>query len=314
MKKLLVIFLLILSIPLYSEVVFDQSFDLSSMNIIKKAIDENDKGHDDVVFSLSSFEKEEKDKGKFLYSFNLSFLDNSFDIKVLSDEKSIKKDLTREIYNALFYEESLYSDSSETIDYIYSGSFSFIPEENYRRGQTFISYDERGKKTGVFELNRHYKDVESLQPVYIKNARPGNELRKASSFRYSLQGATNFYKGAFSFSAELMNTSWIYPFSPSVSVFYEQRAGRKGVYFGIGLSAFFDLNDIFSTGFTLIEEGRIGANATFLLGALDGEFAYNGAYSIFYEHRLLPKFYWRVGYAYYPMMKSSLVLGIGGSF
>lgn len=314
MKKIILILLFAISLPLYSEVVFDSSFDSSVMAVISNAVDKNDKGNDDVTFSFSSFEKNKWDDGSVHISFDLSFLDENLDVNVVADEKNWEKSIAKEIHNVLFYQTKLYSDSAEIIDYIYSDSFSFIPKHSYRRGTTLTSYDESGNVSGVFEVRKHYKDVDGLQAIYIKDARPGNRLEKSSSFRYSLMGATNFYIGAFSFSAELMNTSWIYPFSPTLSVFYEERAGKRALYAGIGVTAFLDLNDIFSSGFTLVQDGRVGASASLLLGGRNGEFAYDGYYGIFYEHRLFPKFYWRIGYAYYPMMKSSLILGIGGSF
>ena len=314
MKKFLLLLLLVVSLPVYADVVFDSSFDSQSKAVINKAVMENSKGNDDIKFLLSSLERQVEDNGDIHIAFNLSFLDESFDINVITEEKNLEKAVIAEIYNVLFYQEKLYSDSDEIINYIYSGSFSFVPKNNYRRGTTLTSYDEKGRISGVFEVKKHYTDVDGLQAIFVRNARPGNRLEKTSSFRYSLMGATNFYIGAYSLSAELMNTSWLYPFSPTLSFFYEERAGNRAMYAGIGLTAFFDLNDIFSSSFTLLEEGRIGASASLLLGAKNQEFAYDGFYSIFYEHRLLPKFYWRVGYAYYPMLKSSLILGVGGSF
>lgn len=315
MRKLIFLFLLLfLPVFIFATVVVPQNIPEDIASVISDSIDDNDRGREDVDFIISNY-NEESIGDDIGISFTLDFLDRSITIDVLAARKDIGKAISNRIGQALFYEDTLYPEVDEKLDYIYSGSFSFFPSKDYRRGTTFIAKDEMGKTKGVFEINHQYSDVDELQPIYVsKNLKPGMALSKSSSLRYSLSIATNFYVGSLGFSAELGSTNLIYPFIPTLSIVFETRQGRNAIYGGIGIAGYIDLNDFMKSSFTLIQEGRIGASASLLLGSDSGEFAYNGFFSIYYEHRLLPKFMWRVGYAKYPMLGHSLIFGIGGSF
>ena len=305
MKKLILFLVFVaISSALYAGVTFDLSVAEEDIELIQATLDRLNRGNDDVDFEVASFKKEDD-----FVSFELFFNDKSI---LISSRES---NLSEEIKNALFYEESLYLDSDDRLDYIWSGSFSFVPSKSYRKGTTLEARDANGKREGVFEVKKSFDSVTVLQPIYIKDdVVPGLELRKSSDFRYALSGATNFRRNSMAFSFEVGVTSWIYPFMPTASVFCLQSQNSFSFYLGLGISGYLDLNDVLSWSFTMIEEGRIGANATLLLGLSDGSFAYNGAYSIYYEHRVLAKMFYRVGYSYYPKIANSLVLSIGGSF
>ena len=316
MKKLVLFFVLFLSFSfVFASVSFSPDVPDDIKLIIEKAIDENDKGRDDINFSISSYSYSIDEKERIHLSFDLSFLDKSLELSVVSNnQKSLKEDINEEIVNALFYETSLYLDSDEKLDYIYSGSFSFYHKKNYRLGSSFVLKDANGKTKGFFELKRHHGEVDELQSVFISSPKPGMMLERASSWRYALYGSTNFYKKNFAFALELSTTNIIYPFLPAVTFLYENKKGTSSFYSGIGIQAYLDISDLLKNSFTFIQNGRVGASAFLLLGIRGGDFVYDGMYSIYYEHRAFAKFLWRVGYIKLPELGHSMVFGIGGSF
>ena len=80
------------------------------------------------------------------------------------------------------------------------------------------------------------------------------------------------------------------------------------------MEAFLDIHRIFpSVSFTLIEEGRIGADASILLGYGPSGFDWKGRFSIFYEHRALAGLSWRIGYQNL-QGTHMLLVGMGGMF
>lgn len=314
MKKALFSFIvLLLPISIFANVSFTGDVPVDMKSYIESAIYDNSRGRDDIEFTISNIKHEEKEEIMWI-SFNLAFLDRSIAIDIESNPKDLEKNVKEEIRNALFYERTLYLEGEENLDYIYDKSFSFFPEVHYRKGTTFTLKDANGKTQGVFEVKHNYSEASVLQPLYVANALPGMTLKKSSSWRYSITAGTNLYKSNLAISADIGNTSLIYPIVPIVSLLYEKRNQSQALAVGIGVESYLDLNDFLKIGFTLIEEGRIGASASVLLTIEDGSFGYNGTFSIFYEHRLLPKFFWRVGYSRYPKIGNAMIIGIGGGF
>ena len=307
--------ILFLQAMLFSSSIFKDDVPIKIKDVIASAIEDNNRGRDDIEFDISNYSYSIDHRDKIHLSFSLGFLDKTLELSIVSDsEKTLEKDIRKEISNALYYENSLYSSGDEKLDYIYRNSFSFYPKNQYRKGTTLSAYDASGKRQGVFEIKHNYTDVSELQPIYLANIKPGLELRKSSAWRYSIYGATNFYIDNLAIALEVGNTSLIYPIVPILSLFYENKLGSYSIYGGVGIEAYCDLNDFLNSSFTFIQEGRLGASASLLFGVSDGEWEYNGMYSIYYEHRLFSSFYWRVGYSKLPKLGRSLIFGIGGCF
>lgn len=307
--------ILFLQAMLFSSSIFTDDVPVKIKDVIQSAIEENNRGRDDIEFEISNYNYFVDHRDKIHLSFSLGFLDKKLELSIVSDsDKALEKDIRKEISNALYYESSLYVSGDERLDYIYKNSFSFYPKNQYRKGTTLSAYDVKGKRQGVFEIKHTYTDIDELQPIYLSNIKPGLELRKSSAWHYTIYGATNFYASNLALGLEVGNTSLIYPIVPTLSLFYENKLGSYSIYGGVGIEAYCDLNDFLHSSFTFIQEGRLGASASLLVGISDESWEYNGMYSIYYEHRLFPSFYWRVGYSKLPKLGRSLIFGIGGCF
>ena len=156
----------------------------------------------------------------------------------------------------------------------------------------------------------------TLDPVYIDYPLPGMAIEDSGEWKM-----TGTIASGFRFSSpevfvqfSLGRTDLIYPFVPLVSLAYRYGEGGSYVYGGVGLEAYLNLSRVFpSVSFTLVEEGRIGGNVSVLLGGGSTGFDWRSVFSIFYEHRALPSFFWRVGYQNL-QGEHMLAVGVGGDF
>lgn len=302
-----------------AEVAFDSSFPDEIKSTIGKAIEKNAKGRGDIVFSVSDYTFDDSGYDGMIYtSFILGFGDKELKIEVLSaSPRSQSDDIEREIKAALYYDESLFSDSSLKLEYIHRKNYSFSSDNHYRNGTSFHLVDTDGRIRGLFEVSNSFGNNYILRPYYMKNALPGIRLERSSSWRWNASFASDVFFRNFMVSLEVGNTSWIYPFVPKLSFDLYYKNGSLYYYGGLGLEASFSFASLFSTSFTLVEDGRIGASAFLLLGYGRGEFSYGGVFNVYYAHSPIAYLEWRLGYEMIltdTKPVHAIYLSLGGTF
>ena len=220
-----------------------------------------------------------------------------------------------EILSLLFYEEELLAPGLR-LDYIHRGSYSFLSDDYYRRGTRFRAVDADGNLRGIFEVSDSYPGAYVLSPVYLDDPFPGISLESEGEWTMFSSAAMGFSFPAVDLTGSLSfgRTDLIYPFVPLASFLFRYENGAMYWYGGLGIEAFIDMHRIFpSVSFTLIEEGRIGADASILLGYGPAGFDWKGRFSVFYEHRATSSFFWRIGYENL-QGTHMLMIGLGGDF
>ena len=342
MKKPFLFFIFLLVIhSLYSTIEFDSTVPDSLHSNIEKAIDKSINGRAEVDFYVSNFFLDDtlfEDSllatftlqplidGEVLYiddtqSFEQEDLENQkkekkYIIRVLSKgEQQLSKSIEQEIERALFYDTFI--NGKDINLYIYDGTYSLhMEEENYRKGTTFVAKDLDNKTRGVFELSSKVDSLALLSPLYINNMLPGLKIEKKSSFRWNINFAMDIVPSDYFASFEVGYTKLVYPITPKFGFAYVNNNSQSYYYVSLGIDGFLPFNTLFpNISFTLVEDARAGVSASFLFGLnMDGKFDMDGTFSIFYEHRPLPHFFWRLGYSLLPGFKDGFMIGFGGDF
>lgn len=319
MRKLIAVFLIIVSVSaLYASTVTpDDSFPDYALAAIGRSVDASTRGRGDLDVRVSSYSEDDGYFPDMLYaSFTVEYGDVSTVINAVGhDTDELSDAIEDEIHSLLFYEESLISPGLR-LDYIHRGSYSFLSDGYFRKGTRFSAIDSDGRIRGVFEVSDSYPGAYVLSPVYLEDPFPGISLESEGEWTMFGSTAMGFafpridLTGSLSFG----RTDLIYPFVPLISFLFRYDNGGMYWYGGLGMEAFLDIHRIFpSVSFTLIEEGRIGADASILLGYGPSGFDWKGRFSIFYEHRAASSFFWRIGYE---NLQGShmLMIGMGGDF
>lgn len=311
-------FLVILLFPAFSShIVSDGTLPDDVLTSLAEDIGMMTYGRKDLDFTASSYSEGTVIAGYVTASFTLSYGDRTLLVEFMGENRvELLESLEEEIENILFYSDELYSDAEERLDYILPPSYSFAPSAFYRKGTRLKAVDSLGNIRGVFAVSERYDDADTLEAIYLRSPFPGMTLEKSGNWTAYGTFATSFnFK-----SPELLGmvsigrSDLIYPFVPIVSAAYRMKDGVSYVYGGIGIEAHLDMNRIFpSVEFTLIQEGRIGGNVSMLLGYGGEGFDWRSVFSIFYEHRATPSFFWRLGYE---NLQGShmLFVGLGGDF
>lgn len=315
MKKLLLFIFLILSFNLFSmDISFEGDFPLHVQNAIEKALVANTEGRGNVDYKVSSYSeiREYSLSGSVVY-FTVSYGGKDYPVTALhQDGTSYEASIYDAIENLLYYEPLLQQEGG--ISYIFKNNYSVGHSDGNKKGTTVKAVDLSGNVRGVFELKDSYEGYDVLRPLYLDRVLPGLKTENISSSRYALTIASSLKFDNFSFWGEYGYTSLIYPMIVKGGMGASISKGSAYVFGAVGLEGYFYLNSALpSVGFTLIEEGRIGANA-FLTTGVDKGFRLDSLYSVFYEHRATPYLMWRIGYSVLPGAKAGISLSIGGSF
>ena len=319
MRKALVIALSILlsSALCASSVTFDSSVPDDIAAVIDDGIRRWTEGRGDIQVEVGGYSEDDTlFEGRIFAYFTASSGGSSYDIRAVGEgREGLEEAIADEVRNILFYEESFMSPSPR-LDYIYRGSYSFLSDSYYRRGTRLSAVDGDGRIRGLFEVAERYDGSVLLEPVYLSDPVPGLGIKEYGEWTASVSASMgfDFPDPAFEVTAAIGRSDLLYPFTPFLSFTYMMDNGSSFMYGGIGLSASLDFWRIFPTvSFTLIEEGRIGADAAILLGMGPDGFDWCGRYSVYYEHSPLPSFFWRLGYVNI-QGRHMLMLGGGGRF
>lgn len=279
--------------------------------------DKETKGRKDISLMAGNYSERILSDNSIEASFLLSFSDKQILVEFFGeDREALLSSLAEVIHGILFYDESLYSDSETTLGYIIDGSYSFLSDQKFREGTRLRAVDSLGVTRGVFEVSANYDGAVSLDPVFIREPFPGMRLENAGEWKFTITASMGFdFSSLEAFGMiNIGRSDLIYPFVPILSFAYSYSSGKSRYYGGIGLEAYLNLSRIFpSVSFTLIQEGRIGGSASVLIGGGADGFDWSSVFSIFYEHRMLPSFYWRAGYQNL-LGSNMLVIGFGGDF
>lgn len=319
MRRLLL--LLLLMLPVLSlnanEIVFDDSVPDDVRRTLEDSIARWTEGRGDIFVRISGYEEDTQTfEDRTLATFEAVSGDLSLTVNAIGrDREELLDSVEAEVRNILFYEESLMAPGLR-LDYVYQGSYSFLSSDYYRRGTRLAAVDSDDRVRGLFEVAERYDGAVLLEPVFLSDPVPGLRLEERGKWTLSLTAATGFDFS--SPSVEVMGavgrSDLIYPFMPLLSLTYRLSGGESYCYGGIGIGASLDLWRIFPTfSFTLIEEGRIQADASLLLGAGPDGFDWKGRFSVSYEHSPTPSFFWRLGYLNL-QGEHMLILGGGGRF
>lgn len=318
MRKLLFFLsVLLLLLPLNaSHIISDGSLPADVLSSLASALGRETWGRKDIVLEASSY-SEKVDDALILSSLMLTYSEKQVLLEFSGDGRNeLLESLEGEIHNLLFYESSLYSDSDLILDYALPSSYSVDETLEYRRGTRLRATDSLGNTRAIFEVDEVFPSATLLEPVFLDSPYPGMALAKENAWKLSGSVAMgfNFPSPEITAIVSLGRTDLIYPFVPIVSVAYRYADGVSYAYGGLGLEAYVDFWRIFPrVRFTLIEEGRIGANASVLLGGSQNGFDWGAVFSIFYEHRATPEFFWRAGYQNM-MGEHMLLVSLGGDF
>ena len=274
-------------------------------------------GRGDLEFTASGYSEDSTlFPGKTLASFMLSFSGKEIKVEFLGGTREeLLSSLAEEMRNLLMYEVTLYSGEGPRLDYITGGSYSFLADRHYRRGTRLKAVDTLGRVRGVFETGEVFDEAVVLDPVYLSDPLPGMQLEDAGEWKTMLTFASGFdaERPEMLGLLSIGRTDIVYPFVPLISAAYRYYDGESFIYGGIGLEAYLNLSRIFpSVSFTLVEEGRIGGSVSLLLGYGES-FDWRAVFSVFYEHRAAPSFFWRLGYQNL-QGTHMMVVGMGGDW
>ena len=300
-----------------STVEFDESVPGNIASVISESVDRWTEGRGDIQVSVSGYSEDtELFEGRIFASFTAVSGGAEYEIRAVgAGRDGIEEAIGNEIRNILFYEDSFMADSPR-LDYIYRGSYSFLSDAYFRRGTRLSAVDGNGRTRGLFEVAERYDGSVMLEPVYLSSPVPGLSLVQSGEWTASVSASMGFSfpSPAFELTASIGRSDLIYPFMPLISFTYMMKGNASYYYGGIGLGASLNLWRIFPAfSFTLIEDGRIGADASILLGAGPDGFDWRGRYSVYYEHSPLPSFFWRIGYVNL-QNEHMLMIGGGGRF
>ena len=300
-----------------STAAFDDSFPADIMAGIGGSLDACTEGRGSIDFILSGYSEDGETFPERIHaSFCISYGDRSYTINASGvDRQELIAQIGEEIYSMLYYEEMLLAPGLR-LDYIYQSSYSMLCDTAYRSGMRFRAVDSDGDIRGIFDVSGRHDGVTTLDPVFLDNPFPGISLEPDGTWTAYGSAAMGFSFPSVDVvaSATIGKLDWIFPFIPTISFVYRYLDGVSYMYGGIGLAAVLNLNRIFpSVSFTLIQEGRIGADASLLLGGSTEGFDWKGRFSVFYEHRATPYFYWRIGYENF-QGTHMLMIGMGGDF
>ena len=285
-------FFMLLSLAVFASTVsFDSSVPDDIALAISGSIDKWTEGRGDIEVAVSGYSEDGNlFDGRIFASFAAVSGDVEYEIKAVGEDREKLADaISDEIMNILFYEESFMAPSPR-LDYIYRGSYSFLSDSYYRRGTRLSAVDGDGRIRGLFEVAERYDGSVLLEPLYLSDPVPGLGIREYGEWTASVSASMgfDFPDPAFEATAAIGRSDLLYPFTPFLSFTYMMDNGSSFMYGGIGLSASLDFWRIFPTvSFTLIEEGRIGADAAILLGMGPDGFDWCGRYSVYYEMLML---------------------------
>ena len=295
MRRLL--FLLMLLIPALAisanDIAFDDSVPDDIRAVLEESIDRWTEGRGEIFVRIGSYEEDTQSfDDRTLATFEAVSGDLSLTINAIGrDREALLESVETEVRNILFYEESLMAPGLAALD-----------------------GDNRVR--GLFEVAERYDGAVLLEPVFLSDPVPGLRLEDRGEWTLSLTAATgfDFSSPSVEVTGTVGRSDLIYPFTPLLSLTYLLSGGESYYYGGIGLGASLDLWRIFPTfSFTLVEEGRIQADASLLLGAGPDGFDWKGRFSVSYEHSPTPSFFWRLGYLNL-QGEHMLILGGGGRF
>ncbi len=318
MKRLILAIMLIAMLPLAaSHIVSDGTIPDDVLSALAESAGRSTYGRGDIDFNASGYSEDSTlFPGRIYASFMLSFGDGELKAEAVGGTREeLLESVSEQTESILMYEESLYAPSRPRLDYITDGSYSFLPDRHYRRGTRLKAVDILGRTRGVFETGEVYDEAIVLDPVYIASPMPGLALQDAGEWKTMLTVSSGFDFRSPEILAMLSigRTDLIYPFVPIVSAAVRYSGERLFYYGGIGIEAYLNLSRIFpKAGFTLVEEGRIGGSVSMLMGMGDS-FDWRAVFSIFYEHRASPSFFWRIGYQNIQGVHT-MVLGAGGDW
>ncbi len=318
MKVRALLLLLLFALPLSaSTVVFDDSVPESIASVIAENVDKWTEGRGDLDIEISDYsEDDEVFDNRILASFTASSGGETLYINAVGrGREGIEEAIATEVMNILFYLDVLMEEPPR-LDYIYNGTYSFLSDNYYRRGTRLKAVDNSGRLRGLFEVAERYDGAMLLEPLYLSQIVPGLSLESAGEWNANIVASMgfDFSSPTFEITASVSRSDLIYPFYPLLSFTYMLSNSESYYYGGLGIGASLDFWRMFPhISFTLIEEGRIGADVSVLLGMGPEGFAWNGRYSIYYEHSPLPFFYWRLGYTYL-QGHHMVTLGGGGRF
>lgn len=315
MKRLSLILAFMISIPwLFAAVVFPDTVPEDSRRAIEESLGRISEGRIDAGFSVASYSEESIDD-TFASSFVIQHEERSIRIEAFGrGRKAFLEDIDKGIQDAFFYISEPGSADVPTLDYIYRDSYSSITLGSMRPGKRVAAVDLDGRTRGVFEAGSSYDDAVLLSPLYLNKPFPGMRLENRGSWMVDGSVSASIPFGSFEACISLGRTDLIYPLVPIISVSASYSSGYFSIFGGVGIEGYLSLSRVFRTSFTLIEEGRIGARALILAGYSKGGFAISSEYSLFYEHRALPFFFYRLGYQYRMEGKHGFMVSLGGEF
>ena len=319
MRRLLLLLMLLIPALAISanEIAFDDSVPDDIRAVLEESIDRWTEGRGEIFVRIGSYEEDTQSfDDRTLATFEAVSGDLSLTINAIGrDREALLESVETEVRNILFYEESLMAPGLR-LDYVYHGSYSFLTPDYYRRGTRLAALDGDNRVRGLFEVAERYDGAVLLEPVFLSDPVPGLRLEDRGEWTLSLTAATgfDFSSPSVEVTGTVGRSDLIYPFTPLLLLTYLLSGGESYYYGGIGLGASLDLWRIFPTfSFTLVEEGRIQADASLLLGAGPDGFDWKGRFSVSYEHSPTPSFFWRLGYLNL-QGEHMLILGGGGRF
>ena len=300
MRKLLFLALfLILLQPLFSSVTYPEGLPGEEREFLDMAFFEAVDGRKDVPIMVTGYELGE-DRGVLSFSIE----GKEFSISVRD-----RDEMVRFLSNALYAEPLLFHDG-DVVDYVYEGISSSLGSYGY--GDMFYIKDRDGRVRGVAQ-GKGDGELTILKTFYEKELKPGLSLSKGPSWALSFSLSSPFLRLSFDASVALRYLSLVRNFYPYVlfDVVYDR--GVLKYYGGLGFEVRASLANLFSTDFTMLEDGALYAGVEVLLGYYNG-FSWGIGVNAGYEHFPASNFFYRLGYRYNTIVGHQGMLSMGVLF
>ena len=188
------------------------------------------------------------------------------------------------------------TSEGEVLNYIYTPSYSSISLKKKSAGQVYHLKGENGKSIATFISDKERYGSSTLNPFYIKESYVNLPLEKGLGLRVTTNIGLIFSPEVRVSGKVMLSTlPFTYPFMPTIGFSYLKDRNDNNVYTLLaGASYHLSLGRVFSSHFTLVEDGSLSANVALVLGT-NGNLVYGSSWTLMYEHAISNNLFWSLG-------------------
>ncbi len=288
MKRLIFLLLIcITAIPLFSSVAVegDEGISTAILSVIEDTLDKELEYL--IAEDVSVYASIKEVKGN-LVILSLDIKGESVDI--VFDMSEGRSGIRKAIRDSLRY---FLPQKENSLSYIYPQSYSALNLDASPRGALFALKGANGQTSALFAVDDKIGEATILSPLYINRAYTGMMLEKKASIELKASFLSVFMpEFRYGVKVNMKYLPLLYPLNPVIGFQYAQ---DKGFYGALGFEYRLSFASIFSSSFSLVQDGGITASASLLLGSNDG-FSWGFSWDLLYEHHFTPYLYWNIGF------------------